>query len=56
MSDRIVDIIVRVINILMVFAAFHLMKSELGFETAVLFAFALTLVECSEITSKPKQR
>jgi len=45
MSDRIIDIIVRVTNILIVFAGFHLMKSELGFETVVLFAFALTLVD-----------
>ena len=45
MSDRIVDIIVRVINILMVFTGFYFMKSELGFETVVLFAFAVTLVE-----------
>tara|TARA_B100001094_G_C17906910_1_gene659280 strand:- start:501 stop:665 length:165 start_codon:yes stop_codon:yes gene_type:complete len=45
MSDRIIDIIVRVTNILIVFAGFHLMKSELGFETVVLLAIALTLVE-----------
>tara|TARA_B100000900_G_C20004499_1_gene483122 strand:- start:123 stop:287 length:165 start_codon:yes stop_codon:yes gene_type:complete len=45
MSDRVIDIIARVITILMVFTGFHLMKRELGFETVVLFAFALTLVE-----------
>ena len=45
MSDRIIDIIVRVINILMVFTGFYFMKSELGFETVVLLAIALTLVE-----------
>lgn len=45
MSDRVIDIVVRVLIILILLAGFHIMKREHGFETAVLFAFAVTIAE-----------
>ena len=55
MSDRVIDIIARVITILMVFTGFHLMKRGIGFENVVLFAFALTLVELYAKQNKDEQ-
>ena len=55
MSDRVIDIISRVITTLMVFTGFHLMKRGIGFENVVLFAFALTLVELYAKQNKDEQ-
>lgn len=45
MRDRLVDLIIRVVIILMFVGGFQIMKENIGFESVVLFAFALTLVE-----------
>lgn len=45
MSDRVVDIIVKVIVIIFLYIWFQFMKWSMGFENVVLFVFALTLVE-----------
>jgi len=45
MSDRVVDIIVKVIGVILIFIWFQLMKWDMGFENTVLFASALTLSE-----------
>lgn len=45
MSDRIVDIIVKVMVIGFLSIWFYFMKLSMGFENAVLFAFAITVSE-----------
>ena len=51
--NRLIDIGVKVIVIIILYLGFQSMKWSMGFENTVLFAFALTLVE---LYSKPKQR
>ncbi len=45
MSDRVADIIVKVIVIIFLFIWFQLMKWNMGFENTVLFVLALTVLE-----------
>ena len=52
MSDRVADIIVKVLAIIFLFIWFQFMKWNMGFENTVLFALAVTV---SELWS-PKQK
>ena len=45
MSDRVVDIVIKVMVIGFLSIWFYFMKLSLGFENAVLFAFAVTVSE-----------
>ena len=45
MSDRVVDIIVKVMVIGFLSIWFYFMKLSMGFENVVLFAFAITVSE-----------
>lgn len=45
MSDRVIDIVIKVIGIGILSFWFYFMKLSMGFENAVLFAFAITVSE-----------